>query len=160
MPVADDAEMAVEETAPEAAVEEEVADKADDMFASTSPAPQQDNEAEEDDQQGEYVPATETTEARIPSFRKKTVDSGNASADGGQEEEDDDAAEESRQRRKKKKRDQRRAERAAEVDEDEEPVDEATARRLAIEERIEAIGKKQRTTRKKKKDGEGVDVGC
>lgn len=137
--------------------------------AAGTPAPDGDDEAgaeaeaEGGNNEDEYIPATETTEARIPSFKKRTPAPGD-NVEGAVDDDDDEDAEEdeARRRRKKKKREQRRAERAAEDEEEQEqPVDAAAARRQAIEDRIEAIGKKQRVNRKKKKDGEGVDVrGC
>jgi transcription factor SPN1 len=103
-----------------------------------------------------YVPATATSAARIPSFKKRRG-SGDEDGEGDGDDSDDDDDEE-RQRRKKKRK-ERRERRAQEEEEEELPVlDEATQRRHALEERIDNIGKKQRVMRRKKKGGEDVDV--
>lgn len=99
-----------------------------------------------------YVPATETTEARIPSFKKRS----SAGAGEGEDSDDDDDDDTRRRKKKKSRKDRRREE---EEEEEAEPeMDEATRRRLALEERIDAIGKKQRAPRRKKRGGEDVDV--
>ncbi|WVW80314.1 transcription factor IWS1 [Kwoniella bestiolae CBS 10118] len=117
--------------------------------------------------EGEYVAATATQAAKIPKFKKtrRTSDDDEDEV----EEEDDDDDEERRRRRKKKKRmenNRKRRERGedddVDVDEDEEgesqPVyDEATQRRMALEERIDNIGKKAKVTRRKKK-GDDEDI--
>lgn len=116
--------------------------------------PATENPVEEGDEaEGEtYVPATETTEARIPSFKKRS----SAGADEGDDSDDDDDDEDRRRKKKKSRKDRRRDE---EEEEEVEPeMDEATRRRLALEERIDAIGKKQRVVRRKKRGGEDVDV--
>lgn len=118
-------------------------------------APATENPTEEGGEaEGEtYVPATETTEARIPSFKKRS----SAGAGEGDDTDDDDDDDEDRRRKKKKSRKDRRRE--EEEEEEVEPeMDEATRRRLALEERIDAIGKKQRVVRRKKRGGEDVDV--
>lgn len=118
-------------------------------------APATDNQAEDQGEDGgeTYVPATETTEARIPSFKKRS----SAGAGEGEDSDDDDDDDEDRRRKKKKSRKERR--RDEEEEEEVEPeLDEATRRRLALEERIDAIGKKQRVQRRKKRGGEDVDV--
>ncbi|OCF32890.1 transcription factor IWS1 [Kwoniella heveanensis BCC8398] len=130
-----------------------------------------DNDKAGDEQ---YVPATATTSAKIPKFKKnkKGSDDEDNDDDDEEEEEDDDDEEERRRRRKKKKRlegARKRRERAGageggddvDVDEDEEaaPVyDEATQRRMALEERIDNIGKKAKVTRRKKKGDDDVDI--
>ncbi|WWC87996.1 uncharacterized protein L201_002898 [Kwoniella dendrophila CBS 6074] len=129
----------------------------------------------------EYVAATATSAAKIPKFKKTKRNSDDEDEDrdddhddesGEEEEEEEDRDEdedEKRRRRKKKKRQEnnrKRRERGDEdvdedVDEDEgeqQPVyDEATQRRLALEERIDNIGKKAKVTRRKKKD-DGEDI--
>ncbi|WVF70699.1 transcription factor IWS1 [Kwoniella sp. CBS 6097] len=122
----------------------------------------------------QYVPATATTSAKIPKFKKNKQgsDQDDDDDDDEEEDEDDDDEEERRRRRKKKKRlegARKRRERAGageggddvDVDEDEEaaPVyDEATQRRMALEERIDNIGKKAKVTRRKKKGDDDVDI--
>ncbi|WVN85617.1 uncharacterized protein L203_100766 [Cryptococcus depauperatus CBS 7841] len=98
---------------------------------------------EASDEEDRYVPAT----ARIPTFKKKR------SEDAGDDESGDDQAE--RKKRKKKKSDRRREK----EDEEEVPVlDAATQRRIALEERIDAIGKKAKVIRRKKKGDDEMDV--
>ncbi|EIW72741.1 hypothetical protein TREMEDRAFT_67036 [Tremella mesenterica DSM 1558] len=107
-----------------------------------------DEEEEEEGAGDVYVPATATTPAKIPKFKKKKKVAGE---DG-----------EEREMRRKEKKEKRREEKEnrAEVEEEEEeeqPVyDEATQRRMALEARIDAIGKKPKNTRRKRK-GEDVD---
>lgn len=112
------------------------------------------NDDDDDDEEGAYVPATESSAARIPSFKKRR-------GSGEPEGEDGEDQDEERQRRKKKKRDaraERRARAEAEEEDAEEPqMDEATRRRRELEERIEAIGKSNRAPRRKKK-GDDIDV--
>ncbi|RXK34887.1 hypothetical protein M231_07851 [Tremella mesenterica] len=108
-----------------------------------------DEEEEEEGAGDVYVPATATTPAKIPKFKKKKKVAGE---DG-----------EEREMRRKEKKEKRREEKEnrAEVEEEEEeeqPVyDEATQRRMALEARIDAIGKKPKNTRRKRK-GEDVDI--
>jgi transcription factor SPN1 len=122
-----------------------------DNTAHASEAPEQGGEGGEEGEAA-YVPATESSAARIPSFKKRRG--------SGEDEGDDD---EERQRRKKQKKDaraERRARAAAEEEdegEDEPQLDEATRRRLALEERIDAVGKTNRAPRRKKK-GDDIDV--
>ncbi|KAK4685435.1 transcription factor SPN1, partial [Tremellales sp. Uapishka_1] len=110
---------------------------------------------DEDEDRDVYVPATESSAAKIPKFKKVRKE-----ADGGEKEV-----------RKKKKRSEGakpkrrerepRAEVAADDDDDDvAPVyDEATQRRMALEERIDNIGKKARVVRRKKKgEDEGDEV--
>ncbi|WWC60476.1 uncharacterized protein I303_103049 [Kwoniella dejecticola CBS 10117] len=138
----------------------------------------EDRDEEEDAERGEeYVAATATSPAKIPKFKKtkrdeEDVDEDAVEHEDQEEDEDedrDDDDEERRRRRRKKKRmekNQRRRERGDEdvdedVDEDEgepQPVyDEATQRRMALEERIDNIGKKAKVTRRKKK-GDDEDI--
>lgn len=135
--------------ADEGAQEEETGGEPNDQEAAATENPTEEGgEAE-----GEtYVPATETTEARIPSFKKRS----SAGAGEGDDSDDDDDDEDRRRKKKKSRKDRRREE---EEEEEVEPeMDEATRRRLALEERIDAIGKKQRVVRRKKRGGEDVDV--
>lgn len=99
-----------------------------------------------------YVPATESSAARIPSFKKRRG--------SGEDEGDDDEERQRRKKQKKEARAERRARAAAEEEdegEDEPQLDEATRRRLALEERIDAVGKTNRAPRRKKK-GDDIDV--
>ncbi|WRT65848.1 uncharacterized protein IL334_002799 [Kwoniella shivajii] len=125
----------------------------------------------------EYVAATATSPAKIPNFKKTKRDSDNDEDDNDDDEDEDDDeddAEERRRRRKKKKRIEnnrkRRQNREAgdeDVDEDideddggeQQPVyDAATQRRMALEERIDNIGKKAKVQRRKKKGGDDEDI--
>nr|XP_019011908.1 transcription factor IWS1 [Kwoniella pini CBS 10737]OCF50689.1 transcription factor IWS1 [Kwoniella pini CBS 10737] len=130
------------------------------------------NEDEDAVQGEEYIAATATSPAKIPKFKKTKRDDEDIDEDDDDEEEEEDRDEddEERRRRKKKKKrmenNQRRRERGDEdvdedVDEDEgeeQPVyDEATQRRMALEERIDNIGKKAKITRRKKK-GDDEDI--
>ncbi|GMK60009.1 hypothetical protein CspeluHIS016_0902260 [Cutaneotrichosporon spelunceum] len=128
--------------------DDNTAANSNDMTAPGSEAQQGGDEVE-----GDYVPATESSAARIPSFKKRRG--------SGEDEGEDD---EERERRKKKKQDaraERRARAAAEEEEDqgeEEPqLDEATRRRIALEERIDSVGKTNRAPRRKKK-GDDIDI--
>lgn len=115
------------------------------------------NDEDDNDGNDTYQPATATSSARIPSFKKNRTGADGAEQDG---DDDDDApaADEDRRRRKNKRKERRaRDEANREEDEDEPVLDEATRRRLALEERIENIGKKNRVVRRKKK-GDDVDV--
>ncbi|WOO83693.1 Transcription factor IWS1 [Vanrija pseudolonga] len=113
---------------------------------------------DENDENDTYQPATATSSARIPSFKKNRAGAGGEEQDG---DDDDDApaADEDRRRRKNKRKERRaRDEGNGDEDEDEPVLDEATRRRLALEERIENIGKKNRVVRRKKKTGDDVDI--
>ncbi|KGB77759.1 transcription factor IWS1 [Cryptococcus deuterogattii R265] len=105
------------------------------------------------DEGDKYVPATLTSAAKIPKFKKSKRDD----EDEDEDEDDEDGREE--RRRKKKKKAERRRQREEEEEEEEAPVlDEATQRRLALEERIDAIGKKPKAVRRKKKGDDDVDI--
>ncbi|WVQ65078.1 uncharacterized protein L199_003249 [Kwoniella botswanensis] len=139
----------------------------------------QDNVVDEDGagEGGEYVAPTATSPGKIPKFKKtkrtsEEAEDDDVDVDEDEEEDDvDEDDEERRRRRKKKKRmenNRKRRERGeddpdVDVDEDDEegeqqPVyDEATQRRMALEERIDNIGKKQKVTRRKKK-GDDEDI--
>ncbi|OWZ79553.1 transcription factor IWS1 [Cryptococcus neoformans Bt85] len=107
------------------------------------------------DEGEKYVPATATSAAKIPKFKKSKRDDEDENED--EDEDDEDDGEE--RRRKKKKKAERRRKREEEEEEDEAPVlDEATQRRLALEERIDAIGKKPKAVRRKKKGDDDVDI--
>ncbi|TYJ55878.1 hypothetical protein B9479_003401 [Cryptococcus floricola] len=111
------------------------------------------DEEEEEGGEGEtYVPATATTAAKIPSFKK-----GRKSAEDDDQE--DEEGDDDRERRKSKKKSEKRKQREVEEeDEDEVALDAETQRRVDLERRIDAIGKKPKAVRKKKKGDDEVDV--
>ncbi|WVQ85583.1 hypothetical protein IAT38_007749 [Cryptococcus sp. DSM 104549] len=111
-----------------------------------------DEDVEMGDEENEtYVPATATSSAKIPKFKK----SKRASDDEEGEGEEGDGEE---RRRKKKKRSEKRKEGEGEEDEEAPVYDAETQRRLALEERIDSIGKKPKAVRRKKKGDDQVDI--
>ncbi|ORY28635.1 hypothetical protein BCR39DRAFT_534575 [Naematelia encephala] len=123
-----------------------------------------DDEEEDDDDDDEeevdaYVPATESSAAKIPSFKKVREP-----VDEDEDEEGEEGEEERRERKKKKRktekrrRDRDRADEVVVEEEEVEPVqDEQTLRRMALDEKIDNIGKKSKIIRRKKK-GDDVDI--
>ncbi|WVQ71142.1 hypothetical protein IAR50_000667 [Cryptococcus sp. DSM 104548] len=113
-----------------------------------------DEGVEEGGEEETYVPATATSAAKIPSFKK-----GRKSAEDDDEEDEEERGDDERERRKSKKKSEKRKQREAEEeDEDEVALDAETQRRIDLERRIDAIGKKPKAVRKKKKGDDEVDV--
>ncbi|KAK8865742.1 hypothetical protein IAR55_000888 [Kwoniella newhampshirensis] len=123
-----------------------------------------DDEKDEDEDE-QYVPATATSSAKIPKFKRTKRHSGDEDDADEDDEEDVEEDEEERRRQRKKKKQRAEASRKRrdrsegdiDVDEDEEAapiIDAETQRRLEIEQRIDAIGKKAKVVRRKKKGGE------
>ncbi|GFZ43222.1 Transcription factor IWS1 [Saitozyma sp. JCM 24511] len=126
----------------------------------------EDEDDDEDEDEDAYIPGSTEHAAKIPKFKKRRE------ADQGEDEDEaggGEGSDEERRRRKKKRkmekaaRKERERERRAgaggdDEDEEAEPVhDEVTQRRLALEERIDNIGKKAKVVRRKKK-GDDVDL--
>ena len=128
----------------------------DEQDAMAQEALMEDEDDDDDDDGGVYVPATATAPAKIPKFKKKHRDEAADDEEDGEEEVQRKKRKEKKEKRRKDK--ENRAAVAEEEEEDVAPVyDEATQRRMALEERIDNIGKKAKVVRRKKR-GEDVDV--
>ncbi|ORX34156.1 hypothetical protein BD324DRAFT_636877 [Kockovaella imperatae] len=136
----------------------------------------QDDEDDVDDaDEGDaYVPGTAAQQAKIPKFKKKARTGGNRASGGGDDDEEEEARagsgdehieeERIRKKRRKEKKEKRRARTEREINEEEDveesgPVyDEATQRRMALEERIDNIGKKGTKVVRRKRKGDDEDI--
>jgi hypothetical protein len=172
----DDSELSEDETGPaprRPAVNDADDDDDDDEDEDNGRVARGEKDSDDEDEDGgedAYVPATITSAAKIPKFKKKkrTVDEDGEGAGDG---------EVRKRRRKKKEAREKRVSRRDDVEgEDEEsaPIyDETTResgsltldsradspeRRMNLEARIDNIGKKQKQIRRKKKGDDDVDV--